>query len=162
EPFPTGQPGDTSVWWTWTAPVADGFTISTAGSDFDTILAVYTGTVVSNLTLVAANDDASSETVTSSLSLQTIAGQAYQIGVDGFLWSSGNIQLQISRGAATTVSITSPPDGAVFTAPASFQLAAQVHGTVTNVQFFQGSTSLGNVAVSPFMVSVNDLDVGDY
>src|SRR5437667_9637109 len=41
--------GGKSVWWTWTAP-ADGYlTISTAGSTFDTTLAVYTGSILTNL-----------------------------------------------------------------------------------------------------------------
>lgn len=65
-----------------------------------------------------------------------------------------------------TVSITNPPDGATFSAPASFTLAATASdadgGTVTNVQFFQGATSLGNVTTSPYSVSVNNLAAADY
>ncbi len=64
-----------------------------------------------------------------------------------------------------TVSITNPPAGATFSAPASFILAATAFssgGTVTNVQFFQGATSLGNVATSPYSVPVNNLSAADY
>jgi len=64
-----------------------------------------------------------------------------------------------------TVSITNPTNGATFSAPASFTLAAtasDTSGTVTNVQFFQGATSLGNVPGSPYSVSVNNLAAADY
>jgi chitinase len=63
------------------------------------------------------------------------------------------------------ISITNPTDGATFSAPASFTLAATASdpdGTVTNVQFFQGATSLGNVASSPYTTPVNNLAAADY
>src|SRR5262245_52493047 len=43
--------GGRSVWWTWTAPADGAVTISTAGSSFDTLLAVYTGNSIGNLRL---------------------------------------------------------------------------------------------------------------
>ena len=53
------------------------------------------------------------------------------------------------------VSITSPTNGASFIAPASVPLTANASvnsGTVTNVAFFAGSTSLGHVTISPFSI----------
>jgi plastocyanin len=64
-----------------------------------------------------------------------------------------------------TISITNPPNGATFSAPASFTLAATASdsdGSVTNVQFFEGTTSLVNDASSPYSVSVNNLAAADY
>ena len=43
EPDETGGEGGTSVWWRWTAPASGWVEINTTGSDFDTVLAVYTG-----------------------------------------------------------------------------------------------------------------------
>lgn len=63
------------------------------------------------------------------------------------------------------VTITNPPSGATFSAPASFTLAATVTNSavgVTNVQFFQGATSLGNVKTAPFSVAVNSLAAAAY
>jgi hypothetical protein len=40
--------------------------------------------------------------------------------------------------------------------------ASDSDGTVTNVQFFQGTTSLGNVTVSPYAVTVSNLLPGDH
>ena len=64
-----------------------------------------------------------------------------------------------------TVSITNPVNNATFSAPASFTLAAtasDLDGTVTNVQFFEGATSLGNVTTLPYSVAVNSLSAADY
>jgi len=58
EPNHAGKHGANSIWVTWTSGLLGGVvTLDTAGSSFDTLLAVYTGDSVSNLTLVAANDD---------------------------------------------------------------------------------------------------------
>src|SRR6266404_7638580 len=57
EPGHAGNSGGKSVWWTWTAPTNGDLVINTDGSDFDTLLGVYTGSTVSSLSLVASNDD---------------------------------------------------------------------------------------------------------
>ena len=57
EPEHGGSPGGHSVWWTWTAPSTGNVTIDTLGSNFDTLLAVYTGSAVNALTLKPAGYD---------------------------------------------------------------------------------------------------------
>ena len=47
-----------SVWWKWTPAASQTVTIDTCGSDFDTLLAVYTGAAIDSLTRVATSDDA--------------------------------------------------------------------------------------------------------
>src|SRR5688572_30598853 len=54
EPQHAGVSGNRSIWWSWTAPSGGKATVSTAGSAFDTLLAVYTGTSVSSLAEVAS------------------------------------------------------------------------------------------------------------
>ncbi len=64
-----------------------------------------------------------------------------------------------------TVSITNPPDGTTLSAPASFMLAASASasgGTIANIQFFEGATSLGTIASAPYSVPVNNLATADY
>ena len=63
-----------------------------------------------------------------------------------------------------SVTITNPPNGATLAAPASFTLAANASGSsaITNVQFFQGAASLGNVTTAPYSVPVNSLTAADY
>src|SRR5207249_11256260 len=95
--------GGKSVWWTWTAP-ADGYlTLDTSGSSFDTTLAVYTGSVLTNLTLLAFND---TDLATSVVNFNVSAGTVYQIqvdGNDGYLYETnndaGNISFHLTLGA---------------------------------------------------------------
>ncbi len=54
-----------------------------AGSDFNTVLAVYTGIAVNNLALVAFNDDCTRDSMTSCISFQVVPGTNYSIQVDG-------------------------------------------------------------------------------
>lgn len=96
EPNHAGDSGGRSLWWTWTAPIAGMVIISTAGSSFDTVLAVYRGTSLGALTTVASNDDSGSGT-TSQVGFQAVAGTAYQIAVDGYDGASGNITLAITQ-----------------------------------------------------------------
>jgi len=97
EPLHAGGVGDTSIWWSWTALVTTNVTVSTFGSSFDTLLAVYSGSVLTNLSLVAASDDtAPADGVNSStLNFAASAGSIYQIAVDGFDGASGQVTLRI-------------------------------------------------------------------
>ena len=95
EPDHANDRGGTSLWWTWTAPSAGTVAISTADSNFDTTLAVYTGNALTGLTVIAANDD-SPNTVTSSVAFFTSAGQTYRIVVDGYDGASGNVRLTLA------------------------------------------------------------------
>ena len=55
-----------------------------------------------------------------------------------------------------SVAITNPPNGAALTAPANITLSASASdsdGTVTNVEYFDGTTSLGSVTVVPYNVA---------
>jgi hypothetical protein len=83
EPDHAGDPGGSSVWFTWTAPFTGGARVSTCGSDFDTTLGVYTGAAVGALTEVASNDDFSCDGA-SSARFEAVNGTTYRIAVDGF------------------------------------------------------------------------------
>jgi predicted dehydrogenase len=95
--FETGEPnhadreGGTSVWWTWTAPSNGTVVFDTSGSDFDTLLAAYTGSEVGDLTSIASNDDYDDNQ--SQISFETTAGTNYYIAVDGFSGAIGDIVL---------------------------------------------------------------------
>ena len=92
EPKHANKIGGQSVWWEWNAPESGNVTIDTMGSDFDTILAVYTGNSVSNLTPVAANDDYGG-TILSRVYFEVSEGTSYKIAVDGWGSYAGDIVL---------------------------------------------------------------------
>ncbi len=103
----TGNPAAKSLWWRWTAPVTGFISITTAGSNFDTVLAVYTGSALASLTRIAENDDASDEDSTSTVFFRAVAGRTYFIAVDGYSGGSGTIALILTQAAnASTVYAT--------------------------------------------------------
>lgn len=91
------QSGGASVWWSWTAPASGSVTIDTAGSNYDTLLGVYTGTAVNALTTIGANDDASGLGLRSRVTFTASSGVTYQIAVDGFNADTGDITLNITQ-----------------------------------------------------------------
>ena len=77
---------------------------------------------------------------------------------------TGTITVQ-SANVPPTVALTTPANGSVFAAPASFTLTAKASdsdGSVTNVQFLQGATVLGNSITPPYSASVSNLPAGSY
>jgi thiol-disulfide isomerase/thioredoxin len=113
EPDHAGDSGGASVWWSWLAPSVGTVTISTAGSSFDTVLGVYLGTSVSALTEVASNDDEDydADILTSKVVIfDVVAGQTYQIAVDGYGGDSGTIVLTVQLGPLQPAPAWSLPD----------------------------------------------------
>jgi hypothetical protein len=134
EPNHAGNPGGKSVWWTW-SPVSGGpVTISTAGSTFNTVLGVYTGSTVSNLALVASDINSLGGTNRSHVMFTPNPCATYQIAVDGLWAASGNITLSISQ-APTSLLISGPTIG-----PGGFQFTVQ--GDPNQVYAVDASTDL--------------------
>lgn len=92
EPNHAGGSGGKSVWWQWQAPLTGMAELSTLDSDFDTLLAVYTGDTLSTLNLIAANDNDLPAT-SSRVVFTAQTGMHYRIAVDGASAASGTIQL---------------------------------------------------------------------
>jgi hypothetical protein len=100
EPYHAGNAGGASVWYNWTAPSTSPVTFDTALTSFDTLLAVYTGSAVNALTLVASNDNISTNNSRSRLTFTPVAGTVYHIAVDGANGANGNLTLRWAQ--ATT------------------------------------------------------------
>jgi hypothetical protein len=92
EPIHAGVLGTNSVWFCWQAPASGLVRFDTEGSNFDTLLAVYTGTRVTNLIAVASDND-SGTNKTSRVSFQAVAGTNYWIAVDGVNGQCGFVRL---------------------------------------------------------------------
>ena len=84
-----------TVWYQWRAPANGTLTVDTFGSNFDTMLVVFTGTRVDMLQPVWGNDDAPG-TKQSSVSPKVTEGTVYNIRVNGYGGATGNIVLNWS------------------------------------------------------------------
>lgn len=119
EPNHAGNVGGSSVWFKWVATASGQVTLSTANSDFDTLLAVYTGNSVSALTQVTSNDNETQSTQTSQLVFQAVSGTEYQIAVDGVSLNSADADaglvslawsLNTSAASNLSLSVSGPSD----------------------------------------------------
>jgi subtilisin family serine protease len=166
EPFHAGNEGGKSVWWRWTAPEDGLMVINTENSSFDTLLAVYTGTAMTNLVEIAANDDAGEDDAgesltTSAVSFGAISNEVYYVAVDGYGGVSGSIELGYSFTAAELYELTlsSTSGGSVSPASGRFAGGTSIEVTATADSYFEFLRWEGDVASEanplPIVVSSN-------
>lgn len=88
-----------TVWWKWTPPTNGLVRITTADSDFDTILAVYghflASPAMTTLAPMAANDDAFRGGRTSEVAFFVPGRTNLFIAVEGAAWRTGHVSLRI-------------------------------------------------------------------
>jgi len=97
----TNSAGYHSAWWRFTPASSGNVTISTAGSSFDTVLSVYTGSSLTALNRVAFNDDFGG-TSQSSVTFAATAGTQYQIAVASYYdGTTGSISLGVTGGGGS-------------------------------------------------------------
>ena len=104
-----------SVWYSLTPTVSTVYGIDTVGSDYDTVLSVYTGNCGS-LTSVACSHDfgsAIAESKSSLLTFSAIAGTTYLIQVSG-RGIGGNLKLRLGYPTVTSAEYLTLPDGSEF------------------------------------------------
>lgn len=84
----TGEPnhgkvsGGHSVWYKWTAPAAGRYQLAVFSTQGDMVAALYSGSTVSALTLLASSDNAALYNSDSLITFNATAGQAYYFAVD--------------------------------------------------------------------------------
>ena len=110
EPDHAGDPPGATVWWKYRRTNTRNVRLSLNGSNFDTILAVYRGPNLANLTEVASNDDASvpSSPLWSRLEFTAQANVTYRIVVGGY-GASAPIDGDERRGAYKLTVTVLPP-----------------------------------------------------
>jgi hypothetical protein len=107
-----------TAWHRFTAPAAAEYNFSTAGSKFDTVLSIYTGSAVNALTQVACHDGYSGSNGTSNLNVTLAQNQTVYIQVGGFYGSNlgwfGAYTLQIKANVPlpTKATLLSPANAA--------------------------------------------------
>ncbi len=139
EPAHAGNTASASIWFRFVPSTTGMSTVDTCGSDFDTVLAVYTGTAVSALHLIASNDDANDPdcTTQSRVTFTATAGVSYSIAVDGFGGDTGSVQLSWAR-------LPPPPANDNFAnATAIGGATGTLHGANTNATTEAGEPPIG-------------------
>lgn len=108
------EAGGRSIWYRWVAPATGFVDFNTKGSTFDTLLAVYTNSIMtaSNIPVAANDDDAQGGGLqTSRLFFFAQAGTNYDIAIDGFAGEAGDIKLNWNMDCK--LAITNLPNGNV-------------------------------------------------
>jgi hypothetical protein len=141
-------------------------TFNTRGSSIDTLLAVYTGTSLTNLVSVAADDDRA-DYFTSEAVFNAVAGTNYVIAVDGRVSASGDIVLTWNLNtniSQVPMIVQQPLDTTVVAGDtANFSMFA---ASTTNLsyQWYLGDwlAILGATTNTFAITNVSYLNVGDY
>lgn len=159
-----GESGGASVWWRWTAPAAGSLNATTANSNFDTLLAAYTGSAVGALTQLAANDDVQSGVVrTSTISFDVTAGTTYYFAVDGWSGEWGSVALNLTFTPAQTNSapaITTQPQSQSATVGGAATFAVTATGTpAPTYQWFKNGSAISGATAST--LTLNNVQTGD-
>jgi hypothetical protein len=155
EPDHAGNEGGKSVWFCWTAPTNTPVTIDTIGSTFDTLLGVYTGTSVSNLSLVASNDDiVYGVDVQSTVTFTPVQGTTYRVAVDGYGGASGIIQLNWNQAGAPA------PDLIIWGPSASPTVITRTFAS-TDCEVVEGCETVGTHRLLSFTTETRNIGAGD-
>jgi len=124
------------------------------------------------MTKNAAGDFTSAKTIASGTPLSFYF--TYQVGANGperntmatpHTYTVGTTCGETTGDTAPTVSITSPAASANFTAPANITItadAADVDGSVSQVEFYNGTSLLGTDNTAPYSFAWNQVVAGNY
>jgi hypothetical protein len=136
--FPFGG-GGKSVWWRWKAPSSGTASISTRGTTYNTVLGVYQGTNVRELTTVAEENFTGANGPWRSVSFEATANQEYQIAIDspeGLGSNSGMAILHINLERSESISFTS------ITRPDNQTITLRIEGFLTTPFQLESTTDL--------------------
>ncbi len=165
-----GANGGASVWWKWTAIASGPTTIDTEGSDFNTLLGVWTGSAQNQLTFVAGNDDFQGHSW-SRVTFEAVGGTTYRVMVDGFRTgggrngraATGNIKLNIA--GIGGVDIAAPLPGVVYTVGDPIPLTVTINSDFPNppagsAGFYANGNLFATLAAPPYTAVATNLPAG--
>ena len=90
-----------TIWYSYTPSATRLVSATTAGSNFDTVIAVYTGDTLTSLTELACDDDTDFD-ATSAVQFVASAGIPYRIQAGGYLGDSGDVVFNLSVDTSDT------------------------------------------------------------
>ncbi len=141
EPNACGVVGGSSYWLSYTAPANGVLTLTTDGSTFDTVLAVYvdngSNQGYSSLVSVGCDNNSGADGQDSKVAFYVTANQTYYIQIDGVNGATGTVYLNYSLNTVPTITTIS-------------SVATSEDGAATSRSFTVGDkeTAAGNLQVS--------------
>ena len=166
EPLHCDEIGGASMWFTVLAEGDGMMQASTEGSDFDTVLAAYSGPDdplgFDELRLVGCDDDSGLDGQTSRLAFPVVRNRFYYLAVDGVGGARGIVQLNYSLGLVPQ--ITQQPAGLSVLAGESVTLSVQVAETdgVKYQWLHNGTVIPGAIHAALTLESIGSSDAGVY
>lgn len=152
-----------SRWFSWKAPTSGIVTFSTIGSNFDTLLTVYTGTT-GNLKEIARDDDRGGF-FNSEVTFNATQGETYRINVQGFGGAAGRIVVGFKLNTTTLKlpEITLQPQSQTVPAGSTATFTVQATGASLTYQWYADGTLIAG-ASNPSLViqNVQDKDTVKY
>jgi hypothetical protein len=166
----TGEPvpryGGKSVWLEWIAPDDGIVTFMARGSSFDTLLSVFTGNALDELTLLTSDDDQGGF-YTSSVQFNAVRGTAYQIALDGFGVDGIGGAFTLNWGLELTSELVpvlaAPPQGQSLLIGQDAVFSAITESPVVTYQWLFNGVPIGGATGSVYTVRSAQLsDAGFY
>jgi alpha-tubulin suppressor-like RCC1 family protein/uncharacterized protein YkwD/plastocyanin/thiol-disulfide isomerase/thioredoxin/uncharacterized membrane protein YphA (DoxX/SURF4 family) len=152
-----------TVWFKIIPNASGALTATTNGSDFDTMLAIYTGSSLAGLQQKGCNDDAGGSDRTSRLFLTVTGGQTYYLQLGGYQGDSGQFNLYAALDTSgkpdlVVTSLTAEPGNADQPIPVHFTIAnygSGGTGVSFRVHLFADLADPPTTGDTPLMISDN-------
>ena len=173
EPLHGGKPGGHSLWMTWVAHTNGIVRFKTENSRFDTLLAAYqftspSGTNFSDLRVVARADDSEGFERESEIEFGVLAGERYEIALDGYRGAVGNLKFSWDFELLQVIPaqiLSSPVDRAVNLGDTVSLSVTVTNATGGQFKWFFNGNSLGGASSSTTNLVINNFqasNVGRY
>ncbi|MBI3880164.1 MAG: hypothetical protein HY301_08880 [Verrucomicrobia bacterium] len=161
EPSHAGVNNPPSVWYRWVAPTNGSVSLDIRTNTFDTVLAVYAGSSLTNLTALAS-DHGSAGSGASKLVFTATNGVTYQIAVAGFANASGSFTLHLIQPTAPMFANNPASTNAVVGENVTLYSLAVGIPTPAYQWRFQGTNISGATSSNFTRTNVQTNQAGDY
>ncbi len=146
-----GEPKYNTIWYSLTLSSSVSVGIDTSGSNYDTVVAVYTGGCDSLVNVVCDND--SGDNGASRLAFDAAAGTTYIIEVASYFSGGGDLSLRVSGTDTVPPIVTALPPGRTYNANQTVELLADEAATIYYTTDGTEPTASSFVYTAPLLIS---------
>ncbi len=170
EPRHGGKPGGRSLWISWVAPADGVVNFEVDNATFDTLLSAYyfvstNDTTFDKLVPVMVADDSEGLDRESEITFGVLAGQRYEIAVDGYFGAGGSFEFEWdfeSTPVPPPIVFATPPDQAVILGDPLTLTVALTNAANAQFKWFFNGNELEASSPTLLLPSVQEGNVGRY